>query len=189
MKRVEDWKSRLIDLSRRNNLLYVKKNKRGNLTITQPDQQAVFNALVLKKRHLEFWAPPEEDEAPEKPAKSDNAKGNSKAKTSKIAKTSRANAKAVVQNDVSENPAQTKEIKKRPTANQLVCGTLSGSDLERNLKGLQWRSLLDYRERGVRILHAAFGTLNWIDTETKERVQSPLILVPLELTRESIRQP
>ena len=88
MKRVEDWKSRLIDLSRRNNLLYFKKNKRGNLTITQPDQQAVFNTLVLKKRHLEFWAPPEEDEAPEKPAKSDNAKGNSKDKTAKIAKTS-----------------------------------------------------------------------------------------------------
>ena len=37
MKRVEDWKSRLIDLSRRNNLLYFRKGKRGNLPITQPD--------------------------------------------------------------------------------------------------------------------------------------------------------
>ncbi len=54
---------------------------------------------------------------------------------------------------------------------------------------MQWRSLLDYRERGVRILHAAFGTLNWVDLETKENVQSPLILVPLELTRDTIRQP
>ena len=62
-------------------------------------------------------------------------------------------------------------------------------DLERNLKNLQSRSLLDYMERGVRILHAAFGTLNWVDIETKEKVQSPLILVPLELTRETIRQP
>ena len=44
-------------------------------------------------------------------------------------------------------------------------------------------------ERGVRILHAAFGTLNWVDVETKENVQSPLILVPLELTRDTIRQP
>ncbi len=44
-------------------------------------------------------------------------------------------------------------------------------------------------ERGVRILHAAFGTLNWVDSETKENVQSPLILVPLELTRDTIRQP
>ncbi len=62
-------------------------------------------------------------------------------------------------------------------------------ELERNLKSLQGRSLLDYMERGVRILHAAFGTLNWVDVETKENVQSPLILVPLELTRDTIRQP
>ena len=54
---------------------------------------------------------------------------------------------------------------------------------------MQWRSLLDYRERGVRILYTAFGTLNWVDLETKENVQSPLILVPLELTRDTIRQP
>ena len=66
---------------------------------------------------------------------------------------------------------------------------MSQAELERNLKGLQWRSLLDYRERGVRILHAAFGSLNWVDLETKEKVISPLILVPLELTRDSIRQP
>ena len=49
--------------------------------------------------------------------------------------------------------------------------------------------MLDYMERGVRILHAAFGTLNWVDAETKENVQSPLILVPLELTKDTIRQP
>ncbi len=61
MKRVEDWKSRLIDLSRKNNLLYFKKGKRGNLPITQPDAQKIFETLVLKKKRLEFFAPPEEN--------------------------------------------------------------------------------------------------------------------------------
>jgi very-short-patch-repair endonuclease len=168
MRRVEDWKSRLIDLSKRNNLLYFYKQKRGNLPLSQPDQQAIFNALVLKKRHLDFWLPPEETKTPLK------TKGKGKAK----AKTAKADAKAAV----SEEP-------KRPSANQLVCGNLTHADLERTLKSLQRRSLLDYRERGVRILHAAFGTLNWVDLETKEKVQSPLILVPLELTRDSFRQP
>ncbi|MGD0644841.1 MAG: DUF3320 domain-containing protein [Candidatus Bathyarchaeia archaeon] len=166
MKRVEDWKSRLIDLSRRNNLLYFRRAKRGNLSISQPEPQAVFNALVLRKRRLEFWLPPEETQTPEK------TKSKAKAKI----------AKADAKETVSEEP-------KRPSATQLVCGSLTSADLERSLKGLQWRSLLDYRERGVRILHAAFGTLNWVDLETKENVQSPLILVPLELTRDSIRQP
>ena len=81
------------------------------------------------------------------------------------------------------------EPAKRPGANQLVCGNLTRQELERNIKALERRSLLDYRERGVRILHAAFGTLNWVDAETKENVQSPLILVPLELGKETIRAP
>ncbi|HEX7482211.1 MAG TPA: DUF4011 domain-containing protein, partial [Candidatus Bathyarchaeia archaeon] len=177
MKRVEDWKSRLIDLSRKNNLLYFHKSKRGNLSITQPDSQKIFDALVLKKKRVEFWQPQEANpETSEKP----KTYGKSKYKTGKFeAKTSQS---IVTANLTPDEP-------KRPTANQLVSGTLSRMDLERNLKSLQSRSLLDYMERGVRILHAAFGTLNWVDIETRENVQSPLILVPLELTRETIRQP
>jgi very-short-patch-repair endonuclease len=178
MKRVEDWKQRLIDLSRRNNLLYFHKNKRGSLSITRPDMQAAFNSLVLKKKRLEFWLPPEETEKPEGQEKS---KGKSKGKS---AKTVRDNIQASV-----KEPSAVPEEPRRPKTNQLVCGKMSRAELERNLKGLQWRSLQDYRERGVRILHAAFGTLNWVDLETKEQVQSPLILVPLELTRDTIRQP
>ncbi len=177
MKRVEDWKSRLIDLSRKNNLLFFHKNKRGNLPISQPDPQAIFNALVIKKRRLEFWLPPEETKNTEQPDKVE-AKSKGKAKV----KTAKANVKAAIKENVPEEP-------KRPLANQLVSGNLSRLELERNLKGLQWRSLLDYRERGVRILYAAFGTLNWVDLETKENVSSPLILVPLELTRDTIHQP
>ena len=70
MKRVEDWKSRLIDLSRRNNLLYFRKGKRGNLPITQPDAQKIFDILVLKKNRLEFFSPQEEAQKPETSRKS-----------------------------------------------------------------------------------------------------------------------
>ncbi|MGO8807421.1 MAG: DUF3320 domain-containing protein [Candidatus Bathyarchaeia archaeon] len=178
MKREEDWKSRLIDLSRRNNLLYFHKNKRGSLPITQPDMQMVFNSLVLKKKKLEFWIPPEEAQ---KLAEGEKPKGKAKGKA---AKTAKADFKASVKDALA-----VPEAPQRPKVNQLVCGKMSRTELERNLKGLQWRSLLDYRERGVRILHAAFGTLNWVDSETKEQVQSPLILVPLELTRDTVRQP
>ena len=177
MKRVEDWKSRLIDLSKRNNLLYFHKSKRGNLPITQPDLQRIFDALVVKKKRLEFWQPQETN--PKTPEKS---KANGKGKSKKGEVEAKESNPSVETNPLSEEP-------KRPTANQLVIGNLSRMDLERSLKNLQSRSLLDYMERGVRILHAAFGTLNWVDIESKEKVQSPLILVPLELTRETIRHP
>src|ERR1017187_5452599 len=147
MKRVEDWKSRLIDLSRKNNLLYFHRSKRGNMPITQPDPQKIFDSLVLKKNRLEFWQPPKEakkSDAPQMP----KAKGKGKAKTGKAeAKTAKPEVKAA-----------TAEEPKRPSANQLVSGTMSLIELERNLKSLQSRSMLDYMERGVRILHAAFGT-------------------------------
>ncbi len=181
MKRIEDWKSRLIDMSRRNNLLYFNRNKRGNLFVTSPEPQAVFNMLVAKKKRLEFWMPQEEDTAPQQPTDKTKvkAKGKGKAKT----------AKPNMQSAAKEASPQPETPKSLPTPNQLVCGNISQQELERNLKGLQWRSLLDYRERGVRILHVAFGIINWVDLDTKEAVQSPLILVPLELTRDTIRQP
>jgi hypothetical protein len=54
-RRIEDWKSRLIDLSRRNNLLHFKDRKRGTLTISSPSMEKIFGRLVLRKRKLEFF--------------------------------------------------------------------------------------------------------------------------------------
>ena len=156
-RRIEDWKSRLIDLSRRNNLLYFKPSKRGNLSVSSPNMETIFNKLVLRKGHLEFWYPPESDV--------------SKRQYPSSSKLSSFNEK------------------NRPTAKQLVCKETSRTDLEKILKNLQRRSLSDYRERGVRILHAAFGMLVWKDKETSEEVRSPLVLVPIELTRKSFRKP
>ncbi len=156
-RRIEDWKYRLIDLSRRNNLLYFAPSKRGNLFVSRPNIETIFNRLVLRKRKLEFWYPPEETESFQGPLQSANLSFLSE--------------------------------KNRPAANQLVCEGLSRTDLERVLKNLHRRSLLDYRERGVRILHASFGMLVWKEKETSEEVRSPLILVPIELARESFREP
>ena len=176
MKRVEDWKSRLIDLSRKNNLLYFRKDKRYNITISAPNSQKVFDLLVNKKSRLEFYLSPEVHNAEKNELKL-QCKGNSNGEVQKVS-ANKAYFKAA-----------NEEGLKPSVGNQLVCAKLNREELERYLKALDRRSLLDYRERGVRILNAAFGTLNWVDWETKEEVQSPLILVPLELSRETIRQP
>jgi hypothetical protein len=158
-RRIEDWKSRLIDLSRRNNLLYFKPSKRGNLSVSRPNMEKIFNRLVLRKRRLEFWYPP--------PEESTAFRGLSQ----------------------NSNDLSLINEKDRPAANQLVCKGTSRDSLEKVLKNLHRRSLLDYRERGVRILHAAFGMLVWKEKETSEEVRSPLLLVPIELDRASFRVP
>jgi hypothetical protein len=161
-KRIEDWKCRLIDLSRRNNLLYFKQSKRGTLVVSSPEPKAIFNKLVLKKNRLEFWTPPEE-----------LLTGREDQRTPSINR------------EIPESESQTS----KPLANQLVCEKITRADLDRILKNLHRRSLADYRERGVRILHAAFGELIWKDIVTNEEVRSPLVMVPIELSRETIRKP
>ena len=138
-RRIEDWKSRLIDLSRRNNLLYFKPSKRGNLSVSRPNMERIFNRLALRKRHLEFWYPPVTDMRKQQSSSSANL--------------------SLLNGTTS------------PKAKQLVCRETSRSDLEKILKNLHRRSLLDYRERGVRILHAAFGMLVWKEKETGEEVR------------------
>ena len=60
--RLENWKSRLMDLSKRNRLLYFKPSKRGTLSISQPDITTLYSKLFLRKKKLEFWLPPEKPE-------------------------------------------------------------------------------------------------------------------------------
>jgi hypothetical protein len=61
--------------------------------------------------------------------------------------------------------------------------------LENILKRFNRRALPDYRERGVRILYAAFGILTWRDITTNEETRSPLVMVLVELTRKSVLEP
>jgi signal recognition particle GTPase len=194
MKRVEDWKSRLIDLSRKNNLLYFRKTKRGNLTITQPDAQKIFDTLVVKTGRLEFYMPPAPKPTKTEQTATDKSKAKGSTKTKPNSKTK--GTPAIVEPEAEAKTAKApvkaatiEETPKRPSVNQLVLDKLTYIEVDRALKALERRSLLDYRERGVRILYAAFGTLNWVDVETKENVQSPLILVPLEIGKETIRAP
>ncbi len=156
-KRIEDWKSRLIDLSKKNNLLYYKSRKRGSLSVTQPDMETIFNALVTRRRNLRFWQPPDETEP-------------------------------IL--GAGQNSGDFSHFSSHPSrANRLVCEGLNRIELEKTLRNLMARSLSDYREKGVRILHAAFGMLVWKEQETSEEVRSPLILVPIELSRKSFRDP
>ena len=156
-RRIEDWKSRLIDLSRRNNLLYYRRTKRGNLHVSSPSPQEIFNRLVLKHKKIEFYLPPEEPE------------------------------ESAGENHVSSTLV-VPSFAEGPSSSQLVCNDATRKDLEKTLKNLHTRSLSDYRERGVRILHAAFGKVIWKENETDE-VESPLLIVPIELDRESVQDP
>jgi very-short-patch-repair endonuclease len=73
--------------------------------------------------------------------------------------------------------------------NELLCADLGRRRLLRVLTNLYRRSEADYRERGLHILYVACGLLEWRDQENTETFRSPLVLVPVELARTSLREP
>ncbi|MCX6842223.1 MAG: DUF4011 domain-containing protein, partial [candidate division WOR-3 bacterium] len=68
--------------------------------------------------------------------------------------------------------------------NQLVCADLERKTLVHKLLYLHKQARSGYEERGTRILHLAFGSLLWVDRDSSGLVKSPLVLVPVELSRE-----
>ncbi len=57
-RRIDEWKLKLIDLSRRSRLLYFTPARSSSILIKAPDIKTVFDRLVVKGRSWEIWQPP-----------------------------------------------------------------------------------------------------------------------------------
>ncbi|KAF0196951.1 MAG: superfamily I DNA/RNA helicase [Bacillota bacterium] len=52
--KLEGWKHRLLDLGKRNRMLYYKPTKRSSLQLLEPDAYKIFDRLVVEERTLEI---------------------------------------------------------------------------------------------------------------------------------------
>src|SRR5437764_2048903 len=79
--------------------------------------------------------------------------------------------------------------KAQPTKpDDLVTGEADRDRLLRILTNLHRRALADFRERGLQILYLALGVLDWRDADD-EPARSPVLLLPVELRRQTLREP
>lgn len=63
-------------------------------------------------------------------------------------------------------------------------------DLQKTLKALRYKANTCIEEQGVNTLYLAFGLLNWKEKDnSKVTLKSPLVLVPVKLTLESLTSP
>jgi hypothetical protein len=60
--RIEDWKRKLIDLTRRNRLLFFTPTRSSSLKVIEPSSTEVFRRLVVKEKPWKFFIPLEETE-------------------------------------------------------------------------------------------------------------------------------
>ncbi len=161
-RRLDEWKRRLIDLTRRNRLLYFDPSKGATLTITQPMMAEVFEHLYIEERAWKFWMPPasQSDET-------DDEKGDENDRDMLFPST----------------------VPSKPKADELVVTGQGLKKLEPRLKSIYRKARTDYQERGLRILYVAFGTLTWRESEGAGETLSPLVLCPVKVNRDTAADP
>ena len=134
---VENWLSKLIDLSRRNRLLYFRESKRMTLQVMAPSAGELFERVAGSGRPHRFWVPPPSSDryVPRKSETEEDAPDE----------------------DVARQMGLVCESKRHPYA--LETSQLNWHELATTLKWMSSKADLDLAERGVRILYLAFGML------------------------------
>lgn len=152
---LDHWKRELLDLSRRNKLLYFHTARGIRIPITSPLLTDLYRRLILDEKPLKFPQPLDE--------------------TIEDAEVSEERADGVPQRvrqgdlEVPFDGRNVKDIR----------------DLQRRLYRLRTDARSMIAEQAINTLHLAFGFLEWRDASySDEIVRSPLILAPVALERD-----
>jgi polyhydroxyalkanoate synthesis regulator phasin len=163
--RIEDWRRRLIDLSYRNRLINYRPTRATTIEIETPELETLL-ADPSSATPWGFYFPPEEDEEEVDEAESEAA--------------------AIVDQLV----IRAAHAARSPRADEIVArGELNARRISRILDNLAKKSNAEFQDKALRILYLAAGFLDWVDPARDESLSSPLILVPVELRRETARHP
>lgn len=155
-RKLEDWKRKLLDLTRRNPALFFKLQKPFNLRVQSPGAQQLLSRLLIeeKKRYI-FIPPPLPESDPEALELGDEDLGN-------------------------YEPTRFAS----PGPEDVVFAGRDGKVLRRRIKSLHRSAREDFEERALETLHIALGLLNWSEGRS-EICTSPLLLVPVTLERDA----
>jgi hypothetical protein len=161
--RIEDWRRRLIDLSHRNRLIAFRPTVATTLTIAAP---SIHDLLADPEQSLawDFYFPPE-------------AESGDPGELSTTASTLDRFVLASRPSHQGRRPREIEVTEQNPKR------------IARILDNLAKRSNNEFQDKALRILYLAVGFLDWYDAGGEREVTSPLVLVPVELRRESTRDP
>ncbi|OGX42879.1 MAG: hypothetical protein A3H41_00040 [Omnitrophica WOR_2 bacterium RIFCSPLOWO2_02_FULL_45_28] len=157
---IEEWKKRLIDSTRRNQLIFFDRTRKNLLEIKQPNCEIIFERLRDEKE-FDVWLPPDKEEDKE------DASGEP--------------------NDLFEG--ENEGIVEQPNENDIVFTLDRKKDIEKRLKSIFRRASSDYQEKGLRTSAIALGLLYWKERESGEEICSPLLLFPIEISQATPEEP
>src|SRR5208283_3046945 len=172
-QRIEEWKRKIVDLSRRNRLLFFSRTRGSTLRVVEPSPIEVFERLVNSEEPWEFYMPPDA------PDETNESEGRSAITQPHSDEGQRLNEPEEL------GEPRTQSVFSDRNSDELLTDIEDG----KKLRNLYRRSRTDFEERGVRILFLTFGVLEWREVEQSEIIKSPILLVPVELKRDSVNDP
>ncbi len=177
--RIEEWRSQLLDTTKRNRLISLKLGKTGALKLIHPSAQSLWEQLIALGGTMSF--PTRQELVGESDAVSDDD--------------SPGQYPSVFDPDI-EGDSPTGRIDLRTcleSPNLLeshVLTDLSDKLLKPRLGRLALNAKTSMTEQGVPTLFLTFGMLRWFESpDSQVEILSPLLLVPAELSRENVGSP
>lgn len=157
-RKVEYWKSQLLDTGKRNKMINYRETTRATLKIVEPSLDVLYNNFVQNENELIFQYPVDKD---------------SDIRTYSV--------------------LQLMDEMSCPISVFLgdIKTASSFQESKKTLKNLRNKSILALEEQGTNILYLALGFLEWKNTSAAHTswVKSPLILVPVSLSVETLNAP
>ena len=172
-KRIYKWKEKLIDLSKRNRLLSFKFSKFSTIRIIDEQPPEVYRALVQNLQTMEFLPVKVNDsEIPEEEKKSlEELNEGIEFKIQEF-------------KEYEINNLEKKHLDK------YLQTKLSQTDLNKALGKISTTAKSTNDDLGYNVLFLALGSIIWYEADNSdEKLEAPLILIPIEIKRKSIGQP
>jgi very-short-patch-repair endonuclease len=169
-RQIQTWADRLIDRTKNNRLLYFEPTKPNAQGVASPTPERLWSATVTNEQKLPIWLP----QAPRGSA-SGRERGNSNS----------AEEEYDLENRQIESLMSPADLPDK-------CLLLSGRTV-RKTRDFATRIFRKAREemveRGLQVAYLAFGLVHWRDDSQEDEGAAPLILVPVEIKRESPSAP
>jgi very-short-patch-repair endonuclease len=197
---LQNWKRKLLDVSKRNRALNFKPNKVTTLAIVDEQPAEAFRHLYLREKAMRFQPapPPPEPDAANAPSA---AGAGAPEPWSAEATTPPPLPGAAAEGDAPEEAAAEEEgpsldfVPYEAGAldarhrDDVLQTTADPEALDKSLRRIDEQARVSLEEQGVNTLFLALGMLHYREAETKEKtvLRAPLVLLPVALARGNAR--
>lgn len=162
-KKIEAWKNKLIDLSRRNYLLNFTPRKVTTIKIVDEIPSEVFNSIVIENNSFKFLHKEAKDLFDRDQTKNED------------------------ESEVEFFEYESEKLEDKYTDLNLQTN-ITEERLQKNLKRIQFRANQLMEEHGYNILYLTLGIVEWYEADQSDvKNRSPLIMLPVELRKRNIR--